>query len=204
MAMEPELIRSGIRWEILHGARKGAGLLDHDRREAAQQNGTLVSLHFESLPRPGINGGMVYHGPSKGSQELAERLCPILTAWGTATSQRYQKAKVLDGGGYPILQREDATMVIISPFSITGPDSIMYSRRLFSLGGLLAGALASWAIGRNPGGVVCYQPLVAQSKGSQAPEARDLSQLFRGRSGSSRMNDTVRRISVLTPDESSE
>lgn len=199
---EEELQRSGVRHKLLD-VRSGEGLLLKQRMESCPHNGTLVSIHFESLPRPGYNGGRVYAGPHPESIRLAERLALIIESWGRVTSSRYHSCTAHANAMHPWLQREDAPTVMISPFSLTAPDAIIYARRLRALGPILGGLLASWGIGRNPA-IRSYQPLTAQRDVGRGPSARNLSEMFRGRSESPQTNDTVRQISTVSQDESSE
>jgi hypothetical protein len=204
LAIEEELQRSGARHQVLHETRKGDGLTLASRMNAAPTNGTLVSLHCESLPKPGINGGRVYCGPHPAAIEIADRLARVINAWGRVTSNRYAGCAPAKGGSaHPWIQREDAICVLVSPFSITAPDAMVYARRISALGKMIGGTLASWAVGRNPA-IRCYQPMTAQRDVARGPAAKPMGELFRGRPESPRMNDTVRQISTVSPDDTTE
>jgi len=201
-ACEDELQRAGARHKILRETRHGEGLDLGSRLAACPTNGTLVSLHFDSLSKPGYNGGRVYAGPHPAALELAERLAAVILAWGAMTSNRYRECKA-SVGSHPQLQRDDAICLLVSPFSLSAPDALVYARRLQTLGMILGSALASWGIGRNPA-IRCYQPLTAQRDVAQGPAAKGFGELFRGRGESPRTNDTARQIWTRSPAEPTE
>ena len=200
---QDELQRAGVRHKVLEEVRAGDGLLLRQRMDACPPNGTLISLHFEKLPRPGYNGGRVYAGPHPDSIAIAERIALAVESWGKITSTRYHSCTAHANAVHPWLQREHGPAVLISPFSLTGPDAIIYARRLKALGPILGSILAMWGIGRNPA-IRCYQPVTAQRDVGRGPAAKPLSEMFRGRSESPQKNDTARMISTVFQAESTE
>jgi hypothetical protein len=199
-----ELQRAAVRHRVLREVREGQGVLLAHRSEHCPDNGTLLSLHFESLPKPGRQEGRIYAGTGEQSRLLAERLAPVVEAWAVTSCRRYGGCEVYTEHAYPHLKKNTITSVLVSPFSVTAPDALVYARRLQVLGNLIAATLASWALGKNPG-IRCYQPLTAQRDVSRGPDSKPMGEILRGRDvGEPRKNDTSRRISVVSQGESSE
>jgi hypothetical protein len=198
-----ELRRAAVRHFVLSDVRQGDGVLLAHRADACPDNGTLVSLHFESLTKSGINGGRVYAGAGEQSMALAERLAAVVGSWGQTTCNRYRGCDASADHAYPHLRKSTITSVLVSPFSVTAPDAILYARRLQTLGHLIASTLAMWALGRNPA-IRCYQPLTSQRDVARGPAAQPMGLILAARGESPQTNNTARRVSVRSPTETSE
>jgi hypothetical protein len=202
LACRDELERAGVRHMFLREAREGQGLAGFQRAELCPHNGTHVAFHFEDGQRGGLQAARIYHGRGPESRRLAEQLAVVLQTWGDQTTNRYPTVRIGEAA-YPGMDREDTASIVISAFSLTGIDAIVYSRRLRQLGQMVGSHLAMWAVGRNPG-VRCYQPLTAQRDVKHGQPAKPLSELWRGRKEEPRTASTSGRISTRSQDEPSE
>jgi len=202
LACKDELERAGVRHRFLREVREGEGLAMFERTEMVPKNGPHIAFHFENGQRGGLQAARVYHGKGPESRRLAERVAVVLQTWGDQTTSRYPTVKISEAA-YPGMDREDTASIVVSAFSLTGIDAIVYSRRLSALGTMVGSALAMWAIGQNPG-VRCYHPLVAQRDTKHGPTAKPLAELWRGRPEEPPTASTSGRISTRSPDAPSE